>query len=156
MSGFSYLARCFKVYPHAACVSALFLFIAKQYPTKLNHFSRVRLLVTAWTAAHQAPPSMGFSRQEFWSGVPLPLLRHTRRPISTNIGLPMKPSVKAPLKCHLLHEDFTDTTSPGHSNLRWYLCCATSPLSFVPGTCLFVTTFLCSTVSVVLLHNNPC
>ena len=119
-------------------------------------WSRVQLLVTAWTAAHQAPPSMGFSRQEFWSGVPLPLLRHTRRPISTNIGLPMKPSVKAPLKCHLLHEDFTDTTSPGHSNLRWYLCCATSPLSFVPGTCLFVTTFLCSTVSVVLLHNNPC
>ena len=27
---------------------------------------------TAWTAAHQAPPSMGFSRQEYWSGVPLP------------------------------------------------------------------------------------
>ena len=32
----------------------------------------VRLLVTPWTAAHQAPPSMGFSRQENWSGVPLP------------------------------------------------------------------------------------
>ena len=31
----------------------------------------VRLLVTLWTAAHQAPPSMGFSRQEYWSGVPL-------------------------------------------------------------------------------------
>ena len=29
-------------------------------------------LVTPWTAAHQAPPSMGFSRQEYWSGVPLP------------------------------------------------------------------------------------
>ena len=34
--------------------------------------SRVRLLATPWTAAHQAPPSMGFSRQEYWSGVPLP------------------------------------------------------------------------------------
>ena len=34
--------------------------------------SRVRLLVTPWTAAYQAPPSMGFSRQEYWSGVPLP------------------------------------------------------------------------------------
>ena len=34
--------------------------------------SRVRLLETPWTAAHQAPPSMGFSRQEYWSGVPLP------------------------------------------------------------------------------------
>ena len=34
--------------------------------------SRVQLLVTPWTAAYQAPPSMGFSRQEYWSGVPLP------------------------------------------------------------------------------------
>ena len=38
----------------------------------LSHFSRVRLLVTPWTAAHQAPLSMKFSRQEYWSGVPLP------------------------------------------------------------------------------------
>ena len=34
--------------------------------------SRLRLRATPWTAAYQAPPSMGFSRQEFWSGVPLP------------------------------------------------------------------------------------
>ena len=33
---------------------------------------RVRLSVTPWTAAYQAPPSVGFSRQEYWSGVPLP------------------------------------------------------------------------------------
>ena len=32
----------------------------------------VRLLVTPWTAAYQAPLSMGFSRQEYWSGLPLP------------------------------------------------------------------------------------
>ena len=38
----------------------------------LSRFSRVQLLATPWTAAHQAPPSMGFSRQEYWSGVPLP------------------------------------------------------------------------------------
>ena len=38
----------------------------------LSHFSRVRLCGTPWTAAHQAPLSMGFSRQEYWSGVPLP------------------------------------------------------------------------------------
>ena len=37
-----------------------------------SHLSRVRLLATPWTAAHQAPPSMEFSRQEYWSGVPLP------------------------------------------------------------------------------------
>ena len=39
---------------------------------KVNSLSRVRLPVTPWTAAHQAPPSMGFSSQEYWSGVPLP------------------------------------------------------------------------------------
>ena len=38
----------------------------------MKSLSRVRLLATPWTAAHQAPPSMGFSRQEYWSGVPLP------------------------------------------------------------------------------------
>ena len=36
--------------------------------------SHVRLFATPWTAAYQAPPSMGFSRQEYWSGVPLPSL----------------------------------------------------------------------------------
>ena len=36
----------------------------------LNHFSRIQLCVTPWTAAHQAPPSLGFSRQEHWSGLP--------------------------------------------------------------------------------------
>ena len=34
--------------------------------------SRAQLLATPWTAAFQAPPSMGFSRQEYWSGMPLP------------------------------------------------------------------------------------
>ena len=38
----------------------------------LSHFSRVRLFATPWTAAYQAPPSMGFSRQEYWNGLPLP------------------------------------------------------------------------------------
>ena len=36
----------------------------------LSRFSYVRLLVTPWTVAHQAPLSMGFSRQEYWSGLP--------------------------------------------------------------------------------------
>ena len=38
----------------------------------MKSLSRVRLLATPWTAAHQAPPSMGFSKQEYWSEVPLP------------------------------------------------------------------------------------
>ena len=38
----------------------------------LNHFSHVRLCATPWTEARQALPSLGFSRQEYWSGLPLP------------------------------------------------------------------------------------
>ena len=47
---------------HEAVVSPLLL---------LSRFSRVRLCATQYTAAHQAPPSLGFSRQEHWSGLPL-------------------------------------------------------------------------------------
>ena len=39
---------------------------------KVKSLSRVRLLATPWAATHQASPSMGFARQEYWSGVPLP------------------------------------------------------------------------------------
>ena len=39
---------------------------------KVKSLSHVRLVATPWTAAYQAPPSMGFSRQEYWNGVPLP------------------------------------------------------------------------------------
>ena len=46
---------------------------------KVKSLSHVRLLATLWTAAFQAPPSMGFSRQEYWSGVPLPFPCYTLR-----------------------------------------------------------------------------
>ena len=42
------------------------------WKVKVKSLSRVRLLATPWTTAYQAPPSMGFSRQEYWSEVPLP------------------------------------------------------------------------------------
>ena len=46
---------------------------AKSLPSSPSKsLSRVQLFVTPWTAAHQASPSMGFSRQEYWSGAPLP------------------------------------------------------------------------------------
>ena len=48
---------------------------AWKWKVKVKSLSRVRLLATPWTAAYQAPPSMGFSRQEYWSGMPLPSLR---------------------------------------------------------------------------------
>ena len=54
---------------------------AWKWKVKVKSLSRVQLLVTPWTAAHQAPPSIGFSRQEYWSGVPLPSPIPLFRPI---------------------------------------------------------------------------
>ena len=45
---------------------------AWKWKVKVKSLSRAWLLATPWTAAYQAPPSMRFSRQEYWSGVPLP------------------------------------------------------------------------------------
>ena len=39
---------------------------------KVKSLSHIRLFATSWSVAHQAPPSMGFSRQEYWSGLPFP------------------------------------------------------------------------------------
>ena len=49
----------FKIFLQSLCMHA-------------NHFSPIQLFVTPWTVAHQAPLSMGFSRQEYWSGLLLP------------------------------------------------------------------------------------
>ena len=50
---------------------------AWKWKVKVKSLSRVRLLATPWTAAYQASPFMGFSRQEYWSGLPLPSLSET-------------------------------------------------------------------------------
>ena len=47
----------------------------------MKSLSHVQLLATPWTAAYKAPPSMGFSRQEYWSGLPLP------SPVVGNLGM---------------------------------------------------------------------
>ena len=61
------------------CHSAFAMIVQLSHPymTTGNHLSqtslsRVRLFATPWTVAHQAPPSMEFSRQEYWSGLPFP------------------------------------------------------------------------------------
>ena len=55
---------------------------AWKWKVKVKLLSHVRPLATPWTAAYQAPPFMGFSRQEYWSGLPLPspkcLLQYTK------------------------------------------------------------------------------
>ena len=47
---------------------------------KVKSLSRVQLFATQWTVAYQAPPSMGFSRQECWSGLPFPSPGHLPDP----------------------------------------------------------------------------
>ena len=66
---------------------------AWKWKVKVKSLSRVRLLATPWTASYRAPPPMGFSRQAYWSGVPLPspifffedIFRHILNEISTEI-----------------------------------------------------------------------
>ena len=48
---------------------------ARKWKMKVKSFSRVRLFMTPWTAAYQAPPPMGFSKQEYWSGLPYMYIR---------------------------------------------------------------------------------
>ena len=55
---------------------------AWKWKVKVKSLSLVRLLASPWTAAYQAPPSMGFSRQECWSGLPLPSLREIQQHVS--------------------------------------------------------------------------
>ena len=72
----------------------------------VEHFSRVQLFVSLWTVAHQAPLSMGFSRQEYWSGLPCLPPRDLPNPgmeptsfTSPTSGrfLPLAPPAKPPL-----------------------------------------------------------
>ena len=50
----------------------LYKIITKGKKVKVKSLSHVQLFVTPWTVPHQAPPSMGFSKQEFWSVLPFP------------------------------------------------------------------------------------
>ena len=70
----------------------------------LSRFSHVQLIATLWTVARQASPSMGFSRQEYWSGLPCPLQGDIPHPGSNSCllcllywqvsSLPLKPPRK--------------------------------------------------------------
>ena len=57
---------------------SVFMSIPKK--VKVKSLSCVRLSATPWTVAYHAPPSMGFSRQEYWSGLPLPSPEHLPNP----------------------------------------------------------------------------
>ena len=51
-----------------------------KWKVKVKSLSRIQLFVTPWTAAYQAPPFMGFARQEYWSGLPLPSPKENLKP----------------------------------------------------------------------------
>jgi len=72
---------------------------AGKWKVKVQLLSRVRLLVTPWTAAHQAPPSMGFSRQEYWSGVPFPAPGDLPDP-GIEPGSPALQALPSELRCY--------------------------------------------------------
>ena len=60
---------------------------AWKWKVKVKSLSRISLLATPWTAAYQAPPSIGFSRQEYWSGVPLPSLKEWSKSYQITNGI---------------------------------------------------------------------
>ena len=77
---------------------------------KVKSLSRVQLFATPWTVAYQAPPSMGFSRQEYWSGLPFPSPEDLTDP-----GIePRSPHCRQTLY-HLSHEG--DLNVKGHCKL---------------------------------------
>ena len=79
---------------------------AWKWKVKVKSLSWVRILATPWTAAHQAPPSMGFSRQEYWSGLPLP---------SPDKWLRKFNLLAVSVLCH-----FLGIHNPGHFLLEWF------------------------------------
>ena len=88
---------------------------AWKWKVKVKSLSHVRLLATPWTAAYQAPPSMGFSRQEYWSGVPLP---------SPYARLYLRPQISG---------------SQVHPSSFWFtLLCSTDPLIYPGSTSLSI------------------
>ena len=62
--------------------------LEKRRVSEVKSLSRVRLFVNPWTVAYQAPPSMGFSRQEYWSGLPGFLLQGIFPTQGSNLGVP--------------------------------------------------------------------
>ena len=86
---------------------AISLSNAWKWKGKVKSLSRVRLLATPWTAAHQAPPSMGFPRQEYWSGCRCCT-------VCTNL-----PSTWHHVRCTHCHttQDFVTDLSGSHSYL---------------------------------------
>ena len=90
----------------------------------MKSLSRVQLFATLWTAAHQAPLSMGFSRQEYWSGVPLPSSKGWRV-TEIYIGSPLGSSIHEIFQTRILDWvaiSFSRGSSPPRDQTSVSLC----------------------------------
>ena len=72
---------------------------AWKWKVKVKSLSRVWLLVVLWTAAYQAPASMGFPRQEYWSGMPLPSPHIWLLKFKFSSVAPLCPTLWDPMDC---------------------------------------------------------
>ena len=107
---------------------------------KVKSLSLVRLLATPWTAAHQAPPSRGFSRQECWSGVSLPspkseftdhliqFLSFTERKVKVKTGW---------TTCSHNHQGQTHAQRPFYPTTRLFLTRQSSCRAMAPSVCAY-------------------
>ena len=107
---------------------------AWKWKVKVKSFSCVRLLDTPWTAAYQAPPSMRFSRQEYWSGVPSPSVQITKDNMETNTIVfwymqGLVPGNPLPLQ-------IPKSTDAQVSYIKWHGVC-TKPMDIFPSSCIF-------------------
>ena len=101
----------------------------------LSRFSRVRLCATSETAAHQAPPSLGFSRQEHWSGLPFPSPKHESekwkgsRSVVSDLATRWTIAYQALLSMGFSRQEYWSEV-PLPSPILWYVCVFSSMVIF--------------------------
>ena len=118
---------------------------------KVKSLSRVRLLATPWTAAYQASPPVGFSKQEYWNGVPLPSPRKTKiileETYKTNISKPAS---------YILIEESMDLQSPRNAKptpKEFYICGEKKRTSFAPNLDCFYCSWHTFNPDINLINN---
>ena len=80
----------------------------------MKSLSRVQLFTTPWTLAYQAPPSMGFSRQEYWSGLPFPSPNKTKPKVSRKSDI-----IKIRAEIH--EKEIKETIENINKTISWFI-----------------------------------